>query len=280
MKFPIVAGIIGLGVLAFAGTCTFQNTGFNEIDGEDVFAGEIVNDTGVDFLESEIAVAFLNDDNDLIDTQQVEPCLRSFQDGATNFFSANSDADEDDTDYALARLATDSSLEQGTVASGDLELTALTVERDADGETLRVEGTIENNDNDEAEDPNVCAVVYDEDGNVLVVGKDDDIADLDEDESASFSISITVPDDSDLVDEVDVWIDGYEDDTPVEPVGYGSYDVDICDATPTATLTPTSTATSTATPTETPTVDPSATATNTATITATFTATAEPDDCL
>ena len=282
MKRLAIIAAAALGIAAVASAC-IQNAGFTRIGSHDVFAGEIQNDTSADILAHDVLVAFLDSDGDVVDTEEVESCLRSLQSGETDFFSVESEESYSDTTSAIGRVDSDS-LEFGDTADGDFELTDITVERDEDGEILRVDGTITNLDEEDLDDPAVCAVVYDDDGNVVVVAKDEDIDDLAEDESATFSLEIDVPDSTSTVDHVDVWADGIEDDTPVDPVSEEDLDVAICEATATPTNTATSTSTATGTPTDTPTAtdtpiatdtpDPSATSTPTATATDTPTATA------
>jgi len=282
MKRLSIIAAATLGIAAVASAC-IQNAGFTRIGSHDVFAGEIQNDTSADILAHDVLVAFLDSDGDVVDTEEVESCLRSLQSGETDFFSVESEESYSDTTSAIGRLDSDS-LEFGETADGDFELTGITVERDEDGEILRVDGTITNLDEEDLDEPAVCAVVYDDDGNVVVVAKDEDIDDLAEDESDTFSLEIDVPDSISTVDHVDVWADGIEDDTPVDPVSEEDLDVEICAATATPTNTATSTSTATGTPTDTPTAtdtpiatdtpDPSATSTPTATATDTPTATA------
>jgi hypothetical protein len=119
-------------------------------------------------------------------------------------------------------------------------------------------GTVSNGDDDELEDAVACAVVYDEDGDVLTVAKSGELDDLNEGESATFEFEIAVLDSTDRVDTVDIWVDGLEDGTPVEPTSEEDVNVEVIEATETPTSTPTETATATptamgtATPTETP----------------------------
>ena len=262
LKKLIVAAVFGLaGLAAFAGTCTITHISLVETDGEhDTFAGQIDNGSGVNILNHNFLVAFLDANNNLVETKTVPGCLRSLQDGTSDFFSSTSTEDSSDTSVGLARIAFDSAFKVGGVADGDVSLSAVAASRD--GETLSVTGTIKNNDNDTLVDPAVCVVVRDNDDNVLITGKDTSISDLDEDETDTFSVAITVPDD-DTADTVDVWVDGLDgssDDSPIAPASDLNNEIDEGTATPTgtpATSTPTGTpATSTPTATATPTATP------------------------
>ena len=253
MKRLLPVGVLAAaGLAAMAQTCIITNESFNQIGTHDTFAGEIQNDSGVNILHHRIRVAFLDDsDNSLVQTTTVDGCLRSLQDGASDFFSAASTASASDTDFALARLANwdeDPGFEVGDTVPGDLAFSGVTAV--LSGTSLTVEGTLTNNDEDTLEDPVACIVLYNDDGDIVTTGKDQTINDLDEDEDDTFSVTVNVPEDADL-DHADVWSDGLVDGTPVEPQASDNIDVDVSTATP-GTTSPTSTATNTPTPTDTP----------------------------
>lgn len=258
----LILGIAGL--TAFAGTCVVQNTKLTEIDGDKVLAGEIKNETDVDFLAHKILVAFLDEDNNLLQTKSVDGCLRSLQSGTSDFFAAASTEDPDDVEKTLQRLDF-AGLKVGETVNGELNYSNIEITRN--GETLVVTGTITNDDADDLEDVRVCVVVKDEDGDILTVQRDNNTYDLDSDADADFSITINVVDDEDEVATVDLWADAInvdEDDQVTTPQGDENKDVDVCDDptnTPTSTNTP-GPGTATATP-----VTPTATPTGTLTAT-------------
>lgn len=248
MKRIFVLGVFAaIGLAAMAQTCIVTNESLTTIDDHDAFAGEMQNDSGVNILQHRYRIAFLNSNGAVVQSFTVDGCLRSLPDGGSNFFSATSSLPDEATTIGLARLANfaeDPDFTVGTVEEGDIVVTDVTAVRS--GSTLTVEGTITNEDDDELQEPVVCAVVWNEDGRVVTTGKDTSIDDLAEDASAGFSIEIDVPDDSDLVDEVDVWADGLEDDVPVEP---GSEEDVAVSGGGAGTPTATNTAAPTATPT-------------------------------
>jgi hypothetical protein len=249
-KIITLAALTLAGAAVMAQTCIITNETLTQIGSHDTFGGELQNDSGVDILFHEFRVAFLDDDNDVVETKTAAGCLRSLQDGASDFFSVASTLPAADTDMALARLANfaeDPDFTIGQTADGDIAIDDVAAVRT--GASLTVSGTITNSDDDSLDEPVVCAVVYNEDGRVVVTGKDTAIADLDEGDSEPFSIAITVPNDESDVDHVDVWADGLESGTPSEPVS--ELDVSVALATPTpgtSTSTP-EPATPTATPT-------------------------------
>jgi len=248
MKRLIALAIVGVSGLALmAPTCVVTHESLTKIGTHDTFAGELRNDSGVNILEHRYRVAFLNSNGAVVETQTVDGCLRSLQNGASDFFSATSAQPEKETKLGLARMANaaeDPDFTVGKVKQGDIALSDITAARDED--TLTVTGTITNDDNEDLEDPAVCVVVWNDDDRVVTTGKDTTLDDLPEDDSADFTVKIDVPDDSDVVDHVDVWADGLTDDTPVAPVSEEDVEVNV---TPAGTATSTSTPAPTATPT-------------------------------
>jgi hypothetical protein len=259
LKKLIAAAVFGLaGLMAFAGTCTITHISLVETDGtHDTFGGQLDNNSGVDILQHNFVVSFLDGDLQVVETKVVDGCLRSVQDGETDFFSLTSTKASSNTLIGLARIAFDSDFKVGTVADGDVTISDISVLRD--GDELTVTGKIKNNDGDDLIDAAACIVVRDNDGNVLITGKDD-VGDINTDATKTFSVTITVPDD-DTADSVDVWVDGLDGSSSDDPIAPASdLDNSVVEGTPTpttATATPTST-----TPTATATaVPPTATAT-------------------
>jgi hypothetical protein len=265
VKKWLALGVLGFAAIAaFAGTCTIVNIRMTEVNGKAVFGGEIQNDSGADFLQHNIIVAFVNDDNEVIETKNVSGCLRTLLDGGSNYFSATSTADFDDVKAALSRLAFDGTLKAGEPEQGDVMISNLTIYRV--GNDLTVTGKIKNEDNDKLYDPAVCVVVRDDDGNIVIVGRTTSISDLEEEgetgDEDDFIVEMKVPDSTTIVNEIDVHVDGLEggdgnDGTPIEPISDVDNDVSLNTPTPTRTATvtgtpPTSTATATATATATP----------------------------
>jgi hypothetical protein len=248
--------VLGLAaVTAFAATCTIKNVRLTTIDGHKVYGAEIENGTGGNFLQHRFIIAFIDSGGNVLETKTVEGCVRSLQAGESNWYSVASTHSASSVSVALSRMAIDSTLKGGVVEDGDIVISDLRIRRIED--SLKITGTIKNEDNDELEDPKVCAVVKDEDGNILVVASDTGIDDLDENDTDTFTITVTVLADVDDVAEVDIHADGLEGDIPVAPFEDLGNTVTVC---PDATNTPT--ATTTASPTATNTPDPTATATS------------------
>lgn len=267
MKRLFIGGMLLAGVIAFAGTCTLQHYQLTKIGTHDTYAGEIHNDTGTNFLQHKIVVAFVDSNGAVVDTQTVTPCLRSLQNGAYSFFSAASTEPAANTSIGLAKLQLGSSLIVGDAATGNVTLSNVVLTRY--GTSLHVRGTLKNVDSTTLTEPNVCAVAYTSAGKVVVVGQDLTIPDLAHNASDTFDIRVAVPDSSSTVDHVDVWADGLKDDVPIVPESDLDNTVTVC--TPTVTATPTGT--NTATPTNTPTPIPTETSTATNTTVPTSTST-------
>ena len=252
MKKWLVLGLLGIPALAaFAATCTVTKVSLTAVDGKDVFAGQLNNDSGADLLQHRIIVAFLDSGNNVVETKTVEGCKRSLQSGETDYFSVQSSRPSSETNVGLARLALDSNLKAGETEDSDFSLLNVVVRRDE--AKLKVTGTIKNNDDDELEDPKACVVVLDEDDNIVVVAKTADLADLDEGDEVNFTLTVDVVDDEDILNSVHVFADGLEDGVPTDAEEDLNNEVTDCsDATSTPTRTPTSTASATPTATGTP----------------------------
>ncbi len=271
MKKLLAAGLVIAGLIAFAGTCTIQHISLTKIGSNDTFAGEVHNDSGVNLLQHNVVVAFLDSSGTVLETKTVSPCLRTLQDGDVDYFSAKSSKPASQTTVGLARIAFDGTLKVGTAESGDLTLSNIVITRKDDTE-LTVTGTIKNNDDTKLTDVTACIVVFTSSDNVIIIGKDESISDLSHNNTDTFKVELTVPDSTSTVDRVDVHVDGLKDDVPILPESDTNNTVKVC----TPTNTPVNTTTATATPTSiTPTNTPTSTTTPPA---ATSTATTDPCD--
>jgi hypothetical protein len=256
-------GILVLAVAALssiAATCVVQRVKITEIDNDEtVYGAEMHNQTTADTLNHRFRVAFIGNNNQVLETVTVNGCLRSLQAGATNFFSAL--YDDDDAAVGLSRI--EGPLTYGDLADGELQLGNIKVTRN--GNNLVVTGTVLNNGDDDLEDVRVCIVARDEDDNVQRVQLDGDTPDLNDGQQFSFSVTVRVSDDEDDSTTVDVWVDGLnpdDDDKPIEPDSDLNNEIDECPNptnTPTPggpTSTPTNTPTNTSTPVNTATATP------------------------
>lgn len=271
MKKLLAAGLVIAGLIAFAGTCTIQHISLTKIGSNDTFAGEVHNDSGVNLLQHNVVVAFLDSSGTVLETKTVSPCLRTLQDGDVDYFSAKSSKPASQTTVGLARIAFDGTLKVGTAESGDLTLSNIVITRKDDTE-LTVTGTIKNNDDTKLTNVTACIVVFTSSDNVIIIGKDESISDLSHNNTDTFKVELTVPDSTSTVDRVDVHVDGLKDDVPILPESDTNNTVKVC----TPTNTPVNTTTATATPTSiTPTNTPTSTTTPPA---ATSTATTDPCD--
>lgn len=263
MKKWLALGVLGIAALsAFAGTCVVTNTRLTTIGNNKVFAGQLKNETGANFLQHNFLVAFIDSNNNLVETKSVEGCLRSLQTNQTNYFSATSTSNASGINAALSRLALDGTLKAGETADGDLTFSNLRIRRQ--GNQVKVSGTLKNNDNDELFLPRVCVVVKDVNDNVLIVAKTSNLGNLSDNEAVDFNLTLTALDDANAVDNVSVFADGLEGGTggtPISPEADENNTVTICGTpTNTPTHTPTGTATNTPEPTITPTATNSPTA--------------------
>lgn len=237
-KKLIVAAVFGLaGLAAFAGTCTISNLSLVNTDGSHkTFGGQLNNNSGVNILQHNYLVAFIDGNNNLVETTTVEGCLRSVQDGKADFFSATSTQPASNTMVGLARMVFDSSFKVGTVAAGDVTITVTGVTRN--GSSLAVSGTIRNNATNTLVEPDVCVVVRDASDNVLIVKKETGISDITHNATQSFSVTITVPNDT-TAHTADVWVDGLDGSSSGAPIAPESdLNNSVVIGTPTPTGTP------------------------------------------
>lgn len=263
-KKIVVAGLLLAGILGFAGTCTITHISLTKIGTHDTFAGEVHNDSGANILGHNVIVAFLDSGGSVVETKTVTPCLRSLQSGAVDYFSATSSASYADTSVGLARINFDSTFKVGTADS--IDVTFSNVKAVRNGTSLVVSGTIKNIDSTTLETPNVCIVVYDSNGDVIIVTIDDTVNDLSQNETDTFSRTVTVPDSTSTVDHVDLHADGMHGSVPTTPQDKVDVSITNCaNATDTPTPTPTGTATATLTATPTGTLTPSTTPVSTST---------------
>lgn len=255
-KKLLIAGLLLAGIIGFAGTCTIQNVSLTKIGSNDTFAGEIHNDSGANILGHTVLVAFLDSNGTVLETKNAPLCLRSLQNGAVDYFSVKSSKPSADTTVGLARLSFDSTFKVGSVDTGSVTITGVTAVRKNDTDLI-VKGTVKNTDSTKLEAPNACIVLYDNNDKVIVVGLDDSLSDLALNASDTFSLTVTVPDSTSLVNHVNIYVDGEHGGVPVAPESKTGVNVTVCGATAVpATNTPTAgvgTATNTPVPSPTPT---------------------------
>ncbi len=260
-KKLLIAGLLLAGIIGFAGTCTIQNVSLTKIGSNDTFAGEIHNDSGANILGHTVLVAFLDSNGTVLETKNAPLCLRSLQNGAVDYFSVKSSKPSADTTVGLARLSFDSTFKVGSVDTGSVTITGVTAVRKNDTDLI-VKGTVKNTDSTKLEAPNACIVLYDNNDKVIVVGLDDSLSDLALNASDTFSLTVTVPDSTSLVNHVNIYVDGEHGGVPVAPESKTGVNVTVCGATSvpatntataTGTLTNTPVATNTTAPTSTPT---------------------------
>ena len=265
MKKLLMMAVFGLaGLAAFAGTCTITHISLVTTDGSHkTFAGQVDNASGVNILQHDFVVAFLDSSNTVVESKSVSGCLRSVQNNSTDFFSATSTTSASGISTGLARIAFDSTFKVGTTSAQDVTISAVTAKRSTTA--LTINGTVKNNSSTKLYAPNACVVVRTSAGDVLITGLDTTLSDLAQNATDTFTVTITVPDSS-TASKVDIWVDGLDaSDNPTTPESKLGVAVTTCAATstPTNTAANTSTSTATSTATSTPTGTPTSTSTNT-----------------
>ena len=256
MKRLILVGLALAALAGFAGTCAVINVRMTSFSGHKTLGGELQNSSGADLLQHNIRVTFFDSNNNIVETKITTGCLRSLQNNASDFFSVTTTGTGTDAVSALSALAYDSALRAGTTVTGNASVSNVQIHRN--GTSLTITGTLTNNDATTLTSPVVCAVVRDNNDDVVIVAKDT-TADLAQNASDAFTINVTVPSDSTIVDTIDFWFDGLEGGVPITPESTTGHNVITC-AAPTATNTGTATDTATTTPVSSATAAPTATA--------------------
>jgi hypothetical protein len=235
------------GLAAFAGTCAVTHISLVSTDGSHkTFAGQLDNTSGVNILQHNFVIAFLDSSNNVVQTTTVPGCLRSAQNGSTDFFSAVSTAAASGVSTGLARIAFDSTFKVGTTSSQNVSISSVAASRNTT--TLTVSGKVTNNAGSTLVSPDVCIVVRDSADNVLITATNSSMSSLAAAANNTFSSSITVPNDS-SASSVDIWVDGLDSaNNPTTPQQALNTSITVGTATPSKTSTPVGTATPNATP--------------------------------
>ena len=141
-----VLAVLGIGIAGFAGSCNLLNPSINQIGSNDVYGAELQNNTGTNFLAHSFRVAFVNGNGSVVDTKVAVPgCLRSWQSGASDFFSVRSTQLPSTTLTALGGIDLGQPLVVGNLGrrqqralgcSGNPQRDGTVVERDVDQQGL------------------------------------------------------------------------------------------------------------------------------------------------
>ena len=123
MKKWLVLGLLSVTALAaFAGTCVISNGRLTTIGSKKIFAAQMDNNSGVDILQHNFIVAFVDSSGNVLETKTIEGCLRSLQDGGTNYYSVKSTTAAANVANSLSRIAFDSNFKVGQTESSNITL--------------------------------------------------------------------------------------------------------------------------------------------------------------
>ena len=139
MKRLIIIGLALAALAGFAGTCSVINVRITSFSGHKTLGGELQNTSGADLLQHNIRVTFFDNNNNIVETKITTGCLRSLQDGGSNFFSVQTSGTGSSVVSAISALAYDSTLRSGTTVSGDATVSNVQINRN--GTTLTITGT-------------------------------------------------------------------------------------------------------------------------------------------
>jgi hypothetical protein len=232
-----VTGILTAGCIVRFGTLITE-------DDTSHFVGLASNLTNVDVVAASVQVDFLDNSGRVISTVNTSPCTRTLQKHKDSPIEAS--LPEGVT--AKKVQTTVRPLTFGTKAVADLDVDEDNIVITTSDSTTHIKGTVDVG-NDDLRAVNVCAALFDNDGNVLAVGSHKTSpANINEDGSGTFDVSIdTSTIDIDDVDQYELWVDALtrSPSDVTAPVVVGPNDVEIASTpTPTKTATPAPTATS------------------------------------
>lgn len=237
----LFVGLLAIMGLLAAGCIIQFATLYKDDAGRTHFVGLVSNLTAADVVDAVVEIKFFDSSNNLLATQFVNPCTRTLQHHQDAPIEATIPAGvtADRTETIVHPLTF------GTKLVPDLEVSDLALDT-VDG-TSHLTGTVENDDNITFQAVHVCAAFYDDDGDVLRVGRAYlDPARLSRGDTGEFDIAIE--DMPSEVEEFQLWVDATRrNPTDVTaPIVVGPDE--LPGPGPTGTPTPTPTITPTPTP--------------------------------
>jgi hypothetical protein len=246
MKRLLVAALAIVGILA-AG-CIVRFGSLYTVSGTTHFVGLASNLSKVDVVDAEVQVVFLDSSNRVLDTKTVDPCTRTLQIGQNSPFEAvaHSGVKANHVQTSVQWLTL------GHKAVADLDVDHIVITKSGDTYhmgNLEVGGKA-------LYSINVCAAMFDKNGNVVKVGKAAaSPKDIGKGDDGSFDVSLTY---DEKAVKYELWIDAviHSPTDVTAPVVVGPATIKVATPTPTPTKTKTPIPTSTHTPeppTETPT---------------------------
>ena len=223
-----ILGIIGLGIgglrgglqpaelRAYAGGCKRAST-----------AREMQNNTGTNFLAHSFKAGFVDLNGNLVDSRDGRVRLPAFMaernvglllgDGATSAAATTANAigaldlgSPLIVGNTVATSATLSSVTASTPTLSNVGQTSATV-------TMTIRGTLKNNDGVTYAGANVCAVLFNTSGQVVLTQKQS-LGDLATGATNNFTMSVTVPNSTASVSTVTVCADALENNVPTTPI--------------------------------------------------------------
>jgi hypothetical protein len=220
MKRLLVLALAVTGVLA-AG-CFVRFGTF--IEDTNHFVGLASNLTNVDVVAASVQVDFLSSSGTIVDTENVSPCTRTLQK------QMNSPVEATAPSSINARTTKETvrplTFGHKTVADLDVDEHTIAITTSADEKTTDITGTI--HANEDLENVHVCAALFDNDGNVIAVGRDFSTTpgDIDDNHTGTFDVSVDTSDiDVGDIDQYELWFDAIAHNDVTAPVVVGPNDV-------------------------------------------------------
>jgi len=196
----LFVGLLAIVGLLAAGCIIQFATLYKDDAGRTHFVGLASNLTNADVVDAVVEIRFYDSSNNLLDTRFVNPCTRTLQDHQSS-----------PVESILPPGVTASRTENivhpltfGTKLVPDFDVSDVAFE--VDGDVTHVTGTVENEDNITFYAVQVCAAFYDDDGEVVRVGRAFvDPAKLSRNDTGDFDIAVEdMPGD---VEEYQLWVD-------------------------------------------------------------------------
>ena len=233
MKRLLVLLLALVGIVA--GGCIIQfSTLYKDGDGRTHFVGLASNLTKADVVSAAIEVKFFDSSGILLATEWTSPCTRTLQKGLSSPVESIIPA-------GVSASRTETVVHPMTFGDKTLpDFDINNVKKEVDGDTTHLKGEVKNSDSITFYAVQVCAAFFDDDGDVVRVGRAYlDPAKLSKGATSTFDIAIDkMPTNA---EEYQLWVDATTR-TPTDvtaPVVKGPADIPgLATATPTHTSTP------------------------------------------
>ena len=176
-------------------------------------------------VAASVQVDFLNSSGTIVDTENVSPCTRTLQKQMNSPVEAT--APSSINARSIKTTVRPLTFGHKTVADLDVDEDDIAITTSADEDETNITGSIDANE--DLENVHVCAALFDNDGNVIAVGRDFSTTpgDIDDNDTGTFDVSVDTSDiDVDDIDQYELWFDAIADNDVTAPVVVGPNDAE------------------------------------------------------